>query len=109
MKSPASLRDAQRAQDTLVFHCAIDEIVAHLLDFSRRRLDGVLDFLERERVIGALVPVTLTLDGVKRKAGLVGLLAPICPFIAWDALHDVQPPEKNPWPVPPKPPRIAPG
>src|SRR5262249_8801520 len=69
----------------------------------------VLDFLERERVIGALVPVALTIDGVKRETGLVGLLAPIRPFVAWDALHDVQLPEKNPWPVPPKPPRVAPG
>jgi hypothetical protein len=45
---------------------------------------------------------------VKRKASLVGLLAPIGAFLACDALHGVQLPEEIPWPVEPKPPRIAP-
>src|SRR5262249_14700318 len=68
-----------------------------------------LDLLQRKRVVSALVPVALAIDGVKREAHLGGLLAPIRTFIACDALHGVQLPDAIPWPVEPKPPRVAPG
>jgi len=45
---------------------------------------------------------------VEREAHLVGLLAPIRTFITCDALHGVQLLDEIPWPVEPKPPRVAP-
>ena len=52
--------------------------------------DLALDLVEREGIIGALVPVTLAVDGVKAEAGLLRGQPPVVALGAGDALHGVR-------------------
>ena len=57
------------------------------VDLGRRQLDLAFDFVEREGVVAAFVPITLAVDGVKIKPGLVGGIAPVVALGAGEALH----------------------
>ncbi len=74
-------------QHALVLDGAPDEFAAHRVEFAGRRLDVLFDFLQRERVIGALVPVALARNGVEAEARLRGLVLPVGPLVASDSLH----------------------
>ena len=64
---------------------------------------------QREGVIGALVPVTLAVDGVETKADGLGLVAPVRPLLAANALHRRSTRRAEcEAPVAPKPPRATP-
>ena len=69
---PECFRDLQPAQIFFVVDRASDEFEAHGIDFSRGLLDLTFDLIQRERITGPLVPITLAVDGVKIKPGFVG-------------------------------------
>ena len=71
----------------LVVDRAAGKFEAHRVDFAGRRLDLAFDFVQREGVIGALVPIALAVDGVKIKPGAFGGRAPVVALGAGDALH----------------------
>jgi len=73
-----------------------DQFEAHRVDLGGGRLDPAFDLTERERVVGALVPIAFAVDGVKIEAGAFGGSNPVVAFRTDDALH--QPP---PWACPP--------
>src|SRR5271169_288336 len=62
---PECLRYPQPAEKRLVVDDVTDEFKAHRIDLSRRRLDLTFDFLQREGVKGAFVPIALAVNGVK--------------------------------------------
>jgi hypothetical protein len=76
----------QPAQHAFVIDRVADDW-AHGVDFAGRVFDPALDFVERERIIGALVPITLAIDGVEIEPGCVGGLAPVVTLGASNALH----------------------
>ena len=84
---PERLRYFQAAQVFFVSDRAADEFEAHAVDLGGRRLDLVLDLAQRERVIGALVPIALAVDGVEIEARGFGGRAPVVAFGTDDALH----------------------
>ena len=84
---PERFRYLQAAQIFLVVDREADEFEAHGVDLGRRQLDLALDFVEREGVVAAFVPITLAVDGVKIKPGLVGGNAPVVALGAGEALH----------------------
>ena len=83
-EGPEPFRDAQQLEHALVVDRARDQFAAHLVELGGRRLDVALDLLQREGVVGALVPVALARDGVEAEAVLVGPLAPVRPLVAGD-------------------------
>ena len=68
-------------------HCAGDQFAAHAFELGRRRFEVALDLLQREAVIGALVPIALAIDRMKDKADAFGSLAPVRPLVAGNAPH----------------------
>ena len=48
---------------------------------------SLFDFLQREGIIGALVPVARAIHRVKHEACRVGLVLPVRPLVARNALH----------------------
>ena len=73
---------SQAAQVAFITDRAADEFEADRIDFAGGGLDLPLDFVEREGVIGALVPVTLAVEGVKIKSGGLRGVAPVAAFRA---------------------------
>ena len=67
---PHGFGNLQPLQIFLLVDCSADQLQAHGLDFSRGLFDLTFDFLQAERVIRPLVPITLAVDGVKVKPGL---------------------------------------
>src|ERR1700722_10682829 len=55
----------QAAQRVFVVDRAADQFEAHRVDFACRGLDLVFDFVEREGVVGAFVPIAFAVDGMK--------------------------------------------
>src|SRR5215216_5151782 len=84
---PEGLRNFQPAQIVFVVDRVAYEFEAHGVDFAGRSLDLPLDCLQRERVIGALVPIAFAVDGVEAEARAFGGRAPVVAFGADDALH----------------------
>jgi hypothetical protein len=84
---PERLRDLQSTQILFVVNRAADQFEAHRIDLAGRRLDGALDLVERERVIGTLVPIALAVDGMKVKSHAFGGRLPVVAFRTSDALH----------------------
>ena len=78
---------SQAAQVLFVVERMTDQFEAHRVDFSGGRFDSAFDLIQRERVIGPLVPVAFAIDGVKVEAGALGGRAPVVAFGADDALH----------------------
>ena len=111
---PDRLRYLQPAQPEFVVDRAPHQFEAHRVDFAGRRLDLPFDLLERERIVGAFVPIALAVDGVKIESGWLGGGAPVVAFRAGDALHPAAASRHHaqwPWPcplnrsgAPPKPP-----
>ena len=97
--------DAQNLQHALVVDRARDEFAAHRVELGGGRLDVLFDLLQREGVIGALVPVPLAIDRMERESRGLGLFAPVRPLVARNALHQL--PDEIPCPVVPKPPRAV--
>src|SRR6185436_3888360 len=86
---PERFRYLQPAQIFLVLDRTADQFEAHRLDLAGGPLNPPLDFVERERVIGPLVPIALAVDGVKREACAFGGGTPVVAFGAGDALHEL--------------------
>ena len=84
---PERRRNLEDAQQSIVGNCALDQRAAHLVELRGRRLDIALDLLERERVIGALVPIAFAVDGVEREAGSLSDVAPVGALVTGDAPH----------------------
>ena len=84
---PECFRYLQSAQIIFVVDRAGDEFEAHRIDFSGRLFDLTFDLIQRERIIGALVPIALAIDGVKIKSGFFSGGAPVVALGAGDALH----------------------
>ena len=92
-QGPERFRYLQPAQDAFVVDRAADEFETHGVDLGGRRLDSALDFVQRKRVVGALVPIAFAVDGVKIESGAFGSCAPVVTFRAFDAPHGrCQPP-----------------
>ena len=96
---PERFRQFQPAQIVFVVDGAADQFEAHRVDLGGRRLDVAFDLVEREGVVGALVPIAFAVDGVKIEAGAFGGRNPVVAFRTDDALH--QPPPCPPCPCPP--------
>lgn len=84
---PKRFRNLEPPQMAFVADHATGELQAHRIDLAGRRFDRALDLVERERIIGALVPITLAVDGVEGEAALLGGLLPVVAFGTNDALH----------------------
>jgi hydrogenase maturation factor len=84
---PVALGDAQRPHHPLIVGSARDELAAHAVKLGGRRLEVALDLLQRETVVGALVPVGLAIERVKQEADALGGVAPVGTLLAGDALH----------------------
>lgn len=61
------------------------------MDLGGRVFEVVLDLLERELVIRALVPVGFVVDGMEQKAKVFSRLFPVITFCAMDFLHGPAP------------------
>lgn len=79
--------DCETLEDAVVVDGTGDEFAAHAVKLRRRILKIVLDLLQREGVIGALVPVRRIVDGVKIETDRFGLFAPVRPLLAGNAPH----------------------
>jgi hypothetical protein len=77
---PECFRYLQTLQIAFVADRAADEFEAHRIDFARGILDLTFDFIQREGVIGALVPIALAVKGMKVKSGCFGGGAPVVAF-----------------------------
>ncbi|MGY3123787.1 hypothetical protein ACVWXQ_007724 [Bradyrhizobium sp. S3.14.4] len=86
-QAPECLRNLQASQIALVTDHAAGKLDAHRVDLGCRRLDAALDLVEREGVIGALVPIAFAVDGVEGEAALFGGLPPVVALGADDASH----------------------
>lgn len=84
---PECFRYLQAVQIAFVADRAADEFEAHRIDFARGVLDLTFDFIEREGVAGAFIPIALAVEGVKIKSGRRGSGAPVVAFTANEALH----------------------
>src|SRR5262245_11001305 len=80
-------RDLQPLQIFLVIDRLTHQLEAHRVDLGGRRLDLALDFLQREGVIGALVPIAFAVDGVEIESRAFRGGAPVVALGAGDALH----------------------
>ncbi len=59
-------------QRVFVLDRVSDQFEAHRIDLSCWLFDLTFDLIQRERIIGALVPIALAIDGVKIKPALFG-------------------------------------
>lgn len=84
---PKRVWNLEPPQMAFVADHATGELQAHRIDLAGRRFDGALDLVERERIIGALVPIALAVDGVEGEAALLGGLLPVVALGTHDALH----------------------
>ena len=84
---PERFRYLQAAQDAFIADRAAGKFEAHRVDFAGRPFDLAFDLVQREGVIGALVPIALAIDGVKIEPGAFGGRAPIVALGTDDALH----------------------
>jgi hypothetical protein len=64
-----------------------DQFEAHRVDLAGRLLDLAFDLVEREGVLGPLVPIAFAVDGVKIEPVALGGRAPVVAFRTDDALH----------------------
>src|SRR6185437_13468357 len=84
---PECLGDFQPLQNPFVVDGAADELETHGVDLAGRRFDLLLDFIQCERVVAALIPVALAVNGVEIEAAGFGGFQPVVAFGAGDALH----------------------
>jgi hypothetical protein len=84
---PEGFRYLQPVQIAFIVNRAGDEFQAHGVDFAGRFFDPAFDLIQRERIIGAFVPVALVIDSVKIKSGFIRGDAPVVAFGTGDALH----------------------
>src|ERR1700730_12523171 len=84
---PECFRYLQAAKILFVVDRASDEFEAHGVDLAGGLLDLTFDLIQRERIIGALVPIALAIDGVEIESGAFGSGAPIAAFRACDTPH----------------------
>ena len=84
---PIGRRDFQALQILLVLDRLADKFEAHRVDFAGRRLDLALDLVQRERVVGALVPIAFAVDRVEVEPCTLGSGAPVVALGADDASH----------------------
>jgi hypothetical protein len=84
---PVSFRYPQRSQVFFVADDAIDQFEAHRVDFAGRRFNLALDLIQRESIIGALVPVALAIQRMKIKSASFGRRPPVVALGAGDTLH----------------------
>ena len=85
---PARFRYLQTPQIFFIADHPADQFEAHRLDLGGGCLESPLDLVERERVIGPLVPIALAADGVKGEARAFGGGTPVVAFGTGDALHE---------------------
>src|SRR5262249_8228485 len=84
---PVALGNAQALEHFAVVDRARNELAAHPVELCGRPLDVALDLVERERIVGALVPIALAVDRVKQEALGFRLGAPIGALLTGNALH----------------------
>ena len=84
---PECFRYLQSAQIIFIVDRVADEFEAHGVDLAGRRLDLAFDLIQRERIIGALVPIAFAIDGVEIESGAFRGRAPVVAFGADNALH----------------------
>src|SRR5712671_6013316 len=65
-----------------------NELQAHGVDLAGRRLDPLLDLVQGEGVIGALVPIAFAVDAVKIESGGFGGQSPVVALGTVDPPHD---------------------
>ena len=58
------------------------------MDLAGRRFDLALDLVEREGVIGPLVPIALAVGGMEVESGGFGCRLPVVALGTGDASHD---------------------
>ncbi|MFK4505343.1 hypothetical protein ABIF81_000521 [Bradyrhizobium daqingense] len=86
-QAPERFGNLQAAQISFVADRAAGKLQAHRVDLAGRRLDAALDLVEREAVIGALVPIAVAVDGVEDEAALRCGFPPVVALQTGDALH----------------------
>ena len=84
---PEGLRYLQPPQIFLIADGAADEFKAHGVDFAGGCFDLSFDLIQRERIIGAFVPVALVVDGMKIESAGFGGDPPVVSLRTDDAPH----------------------
>jgi hypothetical protein len=86
---PEPHRNCKAPHQPLVRDNSRYQFAGHFLQLGRRCFEILFDFLEREGIVGPLVPITPPVKGME--ADLFGARAPIPTLFAGDAPH--QPPD----------------
>lgn len=85
---PHFLRNAQAGEQRFAVHCFGHDGHGHFVEFLGGVFDVLLHLVEGETVSAALVPIALTIDGVKLEPQILSGLFPMGTFGQSDALHE---------------------